>query len=1004
SRAQALAHVGDWDWELATNTVHWSDELYRIYGFEPHEIAPDYDLILQQMHPASREDFLQAIDAALKGEKPFEMDYIFFRKDGEEAILHTIGQVLRDKSGAPVGMAGVVQDITEQKRIEKLLRLSEDKCRTIFDKATDGILIADAENRTFVEANRTICEMLGYGKDQLLRMGIADIHPEADFPAVQEAFGRQLRGENSLAENIPIKRKDGSLFYADINSTMMDIGGKPCLVGIFRDITERRRTEEALKAERKRLAESQRIAHIGSWEHNLKTNQAFWSDEMFRLLGLDPKEDENFDLFFSMVHPDDRPLLKKSIEEALRGNKPFRMDYRCTTKEGTIKTIRALAELIPDDSGELVILSGTAQDITEQKRIETLLRLSEDKFRTIFDKANDGILIADAERMTFIEANRIICEMLDHDKDELLQLGIADIHQKGDIPAALDSFERLRRGEISLAENIPVKRRDGTLFYADISAAVMEMEGKPCMVGIFRDITERRQAEEELRQNESFVRNILDSVDEGFILVDRSYRILTANRAYCKQVGLSFDQVEGRPCFEVSHKLSRPCHQEGEECCVSAVFATGLPQTTHHRHEDSGGNSVFVEIKAFPLKDASGKVIRAIETVSDVTEKRLLEEERLKVQKLEAIGTLAGGIAHDFNNLLQGVFGYLSLAKAAVHDNKQESMAALEEAEKALHLSVKLTNQLLTFSKGGKPVKKPIDLQPAIDNAVRFALSGSRADCRTIGAEDLWQVEADEGQVTQMLQNIILNAAQAMPDGGQVKITTRNLQSTGHEPVDGVEKGRYVEVAIRDEGMGIDKKTLPRIFDPYFTTKEKGSGLGLATSYSIIRNHGGRITVDSRPGKGTTFFIYLPISETERKTDKPATVARESSRAGRFLVMDDEPMVCRVATSLIKKLGHQVQCAATGEEAVAMFKAAMDSENPFDAVILDLTVRGGMGGAKAVRELAAIDPAVKAVVSSGYADNDAMANYRDYGFTAFLNKPYDMNELQDVLLSLLIEE
>ena len=876
SRSQALAHVGDWEWDLATNALHWSDELYRIYGFEPRQIAPDYDLVLQRMHPDSKEDFLRAIDAALNEEKPFEMDYTFFREDGSEAILHTIGQAFRDKAGKPVKMAGVVQDITERKRAELLLRASEDKFRTIFDKANDGILIADVENRTFVEANRTLCDMLGYSKDELCRLGIADIHPKESLPAVLDVFERQQRGEISLAENIPVKRKDGTVLFADINSVPMNMGKKLCMVGIFRDITERKRAEEELKAQEKRLAESQRIAHIGSWEHNLATNEAFWSDELFRLFGLDPaKEREDFDLFFSMVHPDDRPRLKEDIDKTLQLHKPFRTDYRLTRKDGTIRILHAQAELVPDKSGQLVILRGTAQDITE-----------------------------------------------------------------------------------------------------------------------------RKLAEEKIQKSEEYIRNILDTVDEGFIVVDRNYCILTANRAYCEQVGEILDKVAGRRCFEVSHKHCRPCHEEGEECCVKEVFTTGLPSAAHHRHEDAGGHTIYVETKAFPLKDASGFVIQAIETVSDITEKRLLEEERLKVQKLEAIGTLAGGIAHDFNNLLQGVFGYLSLAKLASGQNR-ESLASLEEAEKALHLSVRLTNQLLTFSKGGKPVKKPTDLRTVIENAVRFSLSGSSVDCHIVDTENLWQVEVDEGQITQVVQNIILNAAQAMPNGGRVEVATKNLLPSDPGLPEGLKAGRYVEVVIRDEGVGIHRKDLPKIFDPYFTTKEKGSGLGLATSYSIIKNHGGLINVASSPGQGTAFFFYLPASETSTTLNRVMPESNELPRHGRILVMDDEPMVCQVAGALITMLGYQVDFAVNGEEAVTKYRTAMQSGNPFNAVILDLTVRGGTGGEEAVRQLAAIDPEVKAVVSSGYADNAIVANYRDYGFTAFLNKPYTVDELENVLKTVL---
>jgi PAS domain S-box-containing protein len=871
SRAQAIAHVGDWEWELSTNAVHWSDELYRIYGYKPHEIAPDYGLILQQMHPDSKEEFLQAIDEALKGENPFEMDYTFFRKNGSEAILHTIGEVICDESGTPVRMVGVVLDITEQKRAEELLRESEDKFRSIFEEAMDGIMIADAETRRQLEANKSICRMLGYTREELLDLNIDTLHPNEALPAIRELFKKQLQGEISLAHKIPMRRKDGSVFYADINATSVILNGKQCLIGIFRDITERRQAEEKLKAQGKRLAESQRIAHIGSWEHNLATNQAFWSDELFRLLGLDPEKDsEDFDLFFSMVHPDDQPLLKKAIEETLQLHKPFNIDYRFVLKDGTTRILRAMAELIPDSSGNLVILSGTGQDITE-----------------------------------------------------------------------------------------------------------------------------RHLAEEKIRESEQFIRNILNTVDEGFIVVDRDYRIISANRAYCEQVSLPSDKVVGEHCYKVSHQSERPCFEVGEKCAVREVFATGISHTVVHNHSDQDGEILFVETKAFPNKDESGTVVSVIETVRNITERHLLEAERLKTQKLEAIGTLAGGIAHDFNNLLQGVFGYVSMAKMS-GDKPAEISGLLEKAEQALSMSVNLTNQLLTFAKGGKPVIENTDLRPVIENAANFALSGSRCSCRLDIAQNLWSAEADAGQIGQVIQNIVLNASEAMPEGGSIDISATNVEVPEQSNILLPEGGKFLKIVIQDIGAGIPEKDQPRIFDPYFTTKQKGSGLGLATSYSIIKNHRGTIEVQSKPDSGTAFTIHLPANE--RGNGENAHVPCESTaRKCRILVVDDETVILDVAQKMITVLGHDVALATDGESAVEKYRQAFASENPFDIVILDLTIRDGLGGEETLQILKEIDPNVKTVVSSGYSDSPIISNFQAYGFSAVLSKPYSLSALRACL-------
>ena len=415
-------------------------------------------------------------------------------------------------------------------------------------------------------------------------------------------------------------------------------------------------------------------------------------------------------------------------------------------------------------------------------------------------------------------------------------------------------------------------------------------------------------------------------------------------------------------------------------------------------HDD--GMHYYISLK-FPLYDNNKKPYAICGIATDITERKKLEEQSLRIQKLEAIGTLAGGIAHDFNNLLHGVFGYISLAKLKRND-QEKSIAALEEAEKALHLTVKLTNQLLTFSKGGKPVKKLIGLLPVIEAAAKFALSGSRSDYHLAVDAELRQIDADEGQIGQVIQNLILNADQAMPEGGRVEVIARNVQPPGRGLPQGLKQGApYVEISVKDSGVGIPEQYLTKIFDPYFTTKEKGSGLGLATSYSIVKNHAGLIEVRSEVGKGTTFRVYLPAAAIVKHKEqaKPATAA--ATRIGKVLVMDDDPVILDLAGELLAELGHTGEFATHGREAIEKYVAAKQSGNPFDVVILDLTIRGGMGGAETIRKLLTIDPAVKAVVSSGYSDDTVAADHQKEGFKAFLKKPYDIDALREVLNKLL---
>ena len=459
----------------------------------------------------------------------------------------------------------------------------------------------------------------------------------------------------------------------------------------------------------------------------------------------------------------------------------------------------------------------------------------------------------------------------------------------------MDLIKRVFRGESGtlLFEMVGVKGRH---LWLETHAVPLRNERNEivALLGVTRDVTERKKAEETIRQSEAFIRSILDTVDEGFIVVDREYRILTANKAYCGQASRAIDDIVGHRCFEISHGSKSPCHHAGEGCPVQMAFATGRPQTVVHRHLGPDARLVFVETKGFPLRDAAGTVTSVIVTITNITERHLLEEERLKTQKLESIGVLAGGIAHDFNNLLQGVFGYISLARLTF-DQRERSLAMLEQAEKALHLSVDLTTQLLTFSKGGKPLKKLTALAPVVENAVKFALSGSRSEFLLDIEPALWRAELDAGQIGQVVQNIVLNADQAMPLGGRVEITVRNVPSGAAGLPQGLETRDYISIRIRDTGIGISEQYLTKIFDPYFTTKEKGSGLGLATSYSIVKNHSGAIDVRSTLGKGSVFTVYLPAS-AEAPAAAPAPVAATASRGrARVLVMDDEDVVRMVS-------------------------------------------------------------------------------------------------------------
>ncbi len=506
----------------------------------------------------------------------------------------------------------------------------------------------------------------------------------------------------------------------------------------------------------------------------------------------------------------------------------------------------------------------------------------------------------------------------------------------------------------------------------------------------------RRNGIEALRESEEKYRAIVETSTDWIWAIDLEGRHTFSNERVREILGIGASELLGLSALDLLHPddVSR-VREVLDKSVATGRGWQGLALRWRHRD----GTYRWVESNAVAVHDARGNLVGFRGTDRDITERRKLENELVKTQKLEAIGTLAGGIAHDFNNLLQGLFGYISLAKLNLgRSDKAEEM--LEQAEKALNLSVNLTSQLLTFAKGGKPLKRRVALPGILEDAAKFALSGSRSDYRTAVDKDLWSVDADDGQLSQVIQNLVLNASEAMPLGGTVEIAARNeVVAGGANPLVPA-GGAFVRIDVKDAGAGISVQNLARIFDPYFTTKQKGSGLGLATTYSIVRNHNGFIDVTSRLGEGSVFTVYLPASQGG-ESPEPEGGIRVGEETGNVLVMDDAEVVRDVAAGMIASLGHAVTTAESGEEAVALFSRAREEGRPFDIVVLDLTVKRGMGGEQTIRRLREIDPGVKAVVSSGYSDAAVVADYRSYGFTACLNKPYRLGELRDCLLCLL---
>jgi len=476
--------------------------------------------------------------------------------------------------------------------------------------------------------------------------------------------------------------------------------------------------------------------------------------------------------------------------------------------------------------------------------------------------------------------------------------------------------------------------------------------------------------------------------------IDPDARFLYVNEAACNLLGYSSEELRSMSVHAVDPSFSEETWPE-----TWGKFKQRGTLTFETQVQRKDARIIAVEVTVNYLDYKGKEYICAF--VRDITEQKRIEEELVKAQKLESIGILAGGIAHDFNNLLTGIMGNISLARLRMEEDSP-ICEMLQEAENASIRAASLTNQLLTFSKGGEPVKELASIAELIKEAAGFSTRGSNVRCEYSISPDLWSAEVDKGQLSQVINNLIINAQQAMPEGGIVKLSAANI--TVEKEHDVLRGGNYVQISVEDEGTGIPKEYLQRIFDPYFTTKQKGSGLGLATSYSIISKHGGLLTVDSEMGAGTTFTIYIPASEQVNRRDKEGERGVLEGGEGRVLVMDDDEIIRDVAEMILEDIGYDFQLAGDGAEAVELYKEALEGEHSFDAVILDLTVPGGMGGKETMENLIRIDPNVRAIVSSGYSNDPVMADFEKYGFKGIVAKPYNAQELSRILHRIICPE
>jgi len=594
------------------------------------------------------------------------------------------------------------------------------------------------------------------------------------------------------------------------------------------------------------------------------------------------------------------------------------------------------------------------------------------------------------ENGCILDINHKWLEILGYSRDEVIGKWFGDFLTDKYTKHFEKNFAGFKKtGSITDIE-FEILRKDGKILYIAFDGQIAydpdgNFDRTHC---VMRDISARKASENSLRESEQNYRATIDAIKDAIHVVNSDLRVIIANpsfRKMCRRLDIVTDPI-GKPLRETYPFLDDQVIEEYKQ-----VFTNGKALLTEDRNRIKG-KDLISETYKIPILE-QGVVSRVLTIIRDISETRKFEKELSRADKMDSIGLLSAGIAHDFNNIISGLMGFVSMAKNEI-DPKSKAFGNLEKAEQACSRAQSLTMQLMTFSKSGAPLRKTVLISDIIKKTALFALSGSNVKCHFEIPPDLCLVNADEEQIRQVIHNIVTNAAQAMPNGGVVSITGDNtvIRIGDSRPV---MPGGYIKITIEDSGIGIPKNLISRVFEPFFTTSRKRTGLGLTTTYAIVLCHDGHIEIESRVDIGTKVNLYLPATQAhiEQPQPKAGTAVKPTENQSRVLIMDDEEIIRTVAAASLSRFGYIVDKAANGEEAIKKYKAAYEKGVPYNVVILDLTVPGGIGGRDAMKKLREIDPEIRAIVSSGYPNDPIIADYESFGFSGFLVKPYKAENL-----------
>ncbi len=897
--------------------------------------------------------------------------------------------------------------VRERRHAETSLQESEERLKSILHGSPIPQFVIDGDHR-ILYWNKALEICTGFSSEKMIgtrghwrafypsaQPCLADLLISRDTASIEEWYpgksqcSRLVEGAFEVTDFFPALGDKGKWLYVTAtlvrNSHDEVIGA----VETLEDITARKDAEEALRQSEETFRCMTASAMSGIVMIDNDGRITFWNGAAEKIFGWPSFEAIGKDVHEFLAPPCYHEMSRRAFPVfRLTGRGPVigkNLELVALRKDGEEFPIQlALSSVCLRGQWNAL---GIINDISDRKQAEDNLQEQLHFLQELIDAIPNPVFFKNTTGM-YLGCNTPFEDFIGVRKNSLIGKSVYEIHPRelADVYFAADRKLLESSSGVQVYEST-AQHADGRRQEVLFNKAVFTRKDGSVggIVGVILDITERKRMEKALRESEERFRRTFDQSPIGAAIVSLDYRFLRVNGQWCRITGFTEQELVGLSLSDISH----PDDLENDILMKRRLTAGEIDSfQMDKRYLRKDGKEIWTSLSVCLMKNTSGEPLYFLPMMEDITKRKQLENEVLKNQKLESLGVLAGGIAHDFNNLLTGILGNISLAKMAT---PRESIAfrRLDEAERASERARDLTYQLLTFSKGGAPIKKVTSIGQIVVDSADFAHRGSTVACEYAIADEILPLEADEGQISQVIHNLVLNAVQAMPGGGLIRICAENV----HEKPASLHSERdYVRVSITDNGPGIPEDILPRIFDPYFSTKTKGSGLGLASVYSIIKNHDGLIEVDTRVGSGTTFHIYLPASKEELSLTH-ADRCEAFTGKGRILLMDDEEIVRQVAGEMLATLGYSGTVCEDGVQVVNHYTQAKRSGQGFDAVIMDLTIPGGMGGKEAMALLLEMDPDITGLVSSGYNNDPILASYREYGFRGVVMKPYTVQEL-----------